>query len=437
MQTKSTPIDYGTLDHHEVHRLTRRCAFSGNSAPNGPSSAPRAAFTLQNRLGEPKNEVDNSSASRVLAMLSRFAVCSLLLLVSLRASASDAVEALLLHKFAVQNKIDAEKTRAFVNDATSKAKELKDVDPDRGIDVLRAAANRLDGVKALSTTDRRALIDLVQPLMQELRDTSLLKRRELASRHLEAFKEYLEISGYEGRNLGRSGSDHWEPAVFMSPDGQSQYGKLIALGKNVTHRFTQKELNAALVLMPLIQVFGGFYVFDRANSNHVFLTNREFYDSVWSRLAREYETADLPGKRALTAAESARAADKVRLRASIESGEFFLRSLPNLEPIAGVGDDEDAFLAFVGATLAYKGLPVPVDQIYARELRERLVGFSPMQWSAARRTLFLLKAKDTAISPLFVEIMRDETTKLLKTEYAGFTESDANRAVLYVFSKLK
>jgi len=189
--------------------------------------------------------------------------------------------------------------------------------------------------------------------------------------------------------------------------------------------------------MPLIQVFGGFYVFDRQNAHHVFLTNREFYDAVWLRLVHEYDLTDSVTKPKLTAAEAIRVADKVRLRATIESGEYFLRNLPGLEPIPGVGDNEDDFLAFVAQSLMHKGLPIPINRVYSRELQDRLVGFSTMQLSAARRTLFLLQVKDASVSPVFVEIMRDETTKLLKSEYSGFSESESNRAILYLFSKLK
>jgi hypothetical protein len=85
----------------------------------------------------------------------------------------------------------------------------------------------------------------------------------------------------------------------------------------------------------------------------------------------------------------------------------------------------------------YKGLPVPINRVYSREMQDRLIGFSPIQLSAARRTLYLLQIRDTRVSPLFAEILRDETTKLLKSEYSGFSESEANRAILYLFVKLK
>ena len=62
---------------------------------------------------------------------------------------------------------------------------------------------------------------------------------------------------------------------------------------------------------------------------------------------------------------------------------------------------------------------------------------SPPYVSAARRTLVLLQAKGVSVSPVYAEIMRDETTKLLKSEYANFSENEANGAVLFIFGKLK
>lgn len=356
----------------------------------------------------------------------------------LPAAASDEVEALLLQKFNVRRQVEAERLRVFVADTVAKAKELKDVNPDQGIDLLRAAVNLIDDVKSLNGTERRALFDLMQPVVQELRDMSLSKRREKASRRLEAFRDYLEVAAFEGRYPARSGSDKWEPANFISPEGQSRVGKLIGIGTGaVIFKFAQKEENVSPLALPLIQVFGGVYVFDRQNAHHVFLTNREFYDSVWSHLVHNYQLDDSTSKPNLTTTELTRVADKARLRATIETGEFFLRALPGVEPIPGVGDNEGAFLEFVAQTLMHKGLPVPINRIYTRELQDRLVGFSPMQLSAARRTLFLLQSKDASVSPVYAEIMRDETTKLLKSEYSGFSESEANRAILYLFGKLK
>jgi hypothetical protein len=121
----------------------------------------------------------------------------------------------------------------------------------------------------------------------------------------------------------------------------------------------------------------------------------------------------------------------------IESGVYFLRALPGAEQIAGIGANEDAFLAYLAQALVQKGLPIPINRVYARELQDRLVGFSAQQWSAARRTLFVLQARDVKVSPASGEFLRDETAKLLKSEYSGFTETETNRAVLYIFAKLK
>jgi hypothetical protein len=369
----------------------------------------------------------------------RFAIAALVVLSAAAfAPASEELEALLLHKFGVQNKLETERLRVAVTEAVTKAKELKDIDPDQGIEILRLAVHRIDTVKLLNPSDRRSLLDFIQPLVQELRDASLLKRRELASRRLDAFKDYLEVTALEGRFPGRSGVEKWEPASFMASDGQSRVGKLFALSdRAVTHKFGIKELNVVPLVLPVIQVFGGFYVYDRPTGYHIFLSNREFHAKVWAPLIAEFETADVPGKRRLTATELARTGDKVRWQAEIDTGEYFLRALPDLEPIPGVGANEDPFLAFLALSLMSNGLPTPVDRIYSKELRDSLVGFAPIKMSAARRTLRLLEAKGARVSPLYTEIMRDETSKLLKSEFAGFSETEANRAVFYVFSKLK
>jgi hypothetical protein len=49
----------------------------------------------------------------------------------------------------------------------------------------------------------------------------------------------------------------------------------------------------------------------------------------------------------------------------------------------------------------------------------------------------LLEARNVKVSPAGGEFLRDETMKLLKSEYSGFTETETNRAVLYIFAKLK
>ncbi len=373
-------------------------------------------------------------------MLSRSLGLLLVLFASGPVLAADEFEEILLYKFSVQKQLDVERARAFVNETVNKAKEIKEIDPDRGIDLLRAATNRIDEVKLMSALERRAMVEVVQPLVLELRDLSLQKRREKASRRIEAFKDYLEVSAYEGRYPGRSGIAAWEPAIFMAPDGQSRPGKLLGLGTGagaVTLKYGIKEITSAPMPLPLIQVFGGFYVLDKSTGHHVFLTNREFYTSVWSPLVRQFDAEDIPGKKKLTPAEIARGQDDRRLKTSIDSGEFFIRSLTNLEPIPGVGDDESAFLEYLTQSVMHKGLPQPVDRIYSREMQDRLVGFSKMQLSAVRRSLFLLLAKDVAVSPIYAEIMRDETAKLLRSEFLGFSENEANRAILFLFSKLK
>src|SRR5262249_17827054 len=149
----------------------------------------------------------------------------------------------------------------------------------RGLEILRDVRNRMDKFKLLSPADRRSLNDLLQPLTAELRDLSLLKRREKASQKLDAFRDFLVVGGYEGRFPGRSGADQWEPANFTSSDGKTRLGKLFAVSRDrVSHKFGDRELHVQPPLFPLIQVFGGFYVYDKSLNHHVFLTNREFFE---------------------------------------------------------------------------------------------------------------------------------------------------------------
>jgi len=388
------------------------------------------------RARTPKNKGIPSLPLLGAAMLVRFAAFMVILSAAFSVAASDEIEALLLQKFAVQNKIDAERVRMFVNDSVAKAKEIKDTDPERGIDLLRATLNQIDGMKSIGASERRALFELIRSTVQELRETAFAKRREKASQRLDAFKDYLESSTFGARYAGRAGSDKWEPANFMSPDGQARVGKLIGLGTGiVTHRFGPKEIHVEPLAMPLLQVFGGFYVLDRHSGHHVFMTNREFYDTVWLPLIQEYTLEESALKPKLSTSDSASGAE-ARLRAIIDSGVYFLRALPGAEPIAGIGPNEDAFLAYLAQGLVQKGLPIPINRVYARELQDRLVGFSVQQWSAARRALYLLQARDVKVSPASGEFLRDETSKLLKSEYSGFTETETNRAVLYIFAKL-
>src|SRR5204863_9958844 len=85
------------------------------------------------------------------------------------AAASDELEIILFDKFAVQNKAALARIRADLNDAIAKSAELKDSDPDAGIDLLRAIRNRIDAAR-VSPADRGGLAEIVAPAMQELRD---------------------------------------------------------------------------------------------------------------------------------------------------------------------------------------------------------------------------------------------------------------------------
>lgn len=356
------------------------------------------------------------------------------------ARASDELEIILLDKFSVQNKAALARIRADLNDAIAKAQELKDFDPDAGIDLLRAIRNRID-IARVSPADRRGLAEIVAPAMQELRDASLHKRREKATKRLEAFKEYLEVSAYEGKFPGRSAPDphgnKWEPANIWAPDGSTQLTKITSLGTaNVALEFGKRKANYAPLTLPFIQVFGGFYVFDKSLGHHMFMTNAEFNEHVWIPLAKQFVKEGLGLKNRIMPIPGPEM-EKL-LRVSVASGEHFLRGLPNLEAIPGILPAEEAkFLEYAAGSINQNNLPTTITRIYPFELQERLAGMSEMQWSAARRTLNLLQAKDTAVSPLYAEILREETVTMLKDEYPNFAEVSTNRAILYIFSKLK
>lgn len=358
----------------------------------------------------------------------------LILLTAAGVGRADELEDILVEKFRTRTIVDSAAARKVVIDAVGRAAELKEADPERGLEILRAATNQVDAVQSLTPADRRAMTELVQPVLAELRDVALQKRRVQASMRIDAFKRYLEISGYEGRYPGRANPEKWEPAAFMAPDGTTRMGKLYAMGTGlITFKYGREERNQSPGTLPVIQVFSGLYVFDKLTGYHVFLTNREFYDFVWMPILRDYrrEQFEQKAKRVPVGAD-----DSPLLNASVASGEYFLRDLPNLPAIPGIGEDVPAFLEHFAQVLVQKGIPISVERIYDLDLQERLAGSDKIKLSAIRRVVHLLKLKNASVSPLYAEIMREETTQLLTSEYAGFTQPELNRAILYIFSKL-
>lgn len=354
------------------------------------------------------------------------------------AQADNGFEDRLLAKFQIRNQEDVGALRKQVADTVAEATALKDVDPDKGIELLRDLRNRMDGVKILTGAQRREFTDAMQPVVLELRDQSLANRRDRASRRLEDFRDFLVVGGYEGRYPGRSGNHKWEPANFISPNGQARLGKLVSLSRgSLSLKFGLKDEVIAPPFYPLIQVFGGFYVYDKTLNHHVFLTNREFYSYVWQPILQRYLTDDSILRPPVSPIEALRVPEPGILKTTVDSGVYFLRSLPAQEPIPGLGSNESPFLDYLALRVGTKLLPTELNRMYPRDLQDRLLGLSEIQWSAAHRAVMLMRSRDLSVSPLFAEILREETDKLLRSEYANFSQIESNRAIFYIFSKLK
>lgn len=357
-------------------------------------------------------------------------------IVSLRAGAD--VEDVLLQKFDQQKKLQAERVRAFVTDNVKRATEVKESNPEQGLQLLREAAARLDAATQLTYEDRKTMRETLAPLVGEMRALILLRKRELAANRIDAFKEYLELIAPDMPYPGRSGDDHWEPAMFTTPNGQSQPGRLMALGSgSVSFKFGREDRTAPPTLFPWIQVFGGCYVYDFTMNYHVFLTNVDFADKVLFRLARDYFQTD-PRLKAIEArGDFTRARNDPRLEKEIRSGVFFLRGVPDELPIPALGDRESDFLEFAAQRIMHKGLPLPASQIYPRDLTETFANLSWAQKSTINRSLFLARAKGLGTSKLYPEILREETANVVRTESPNFAEGDINRVLVYLFDKLR
>jgi hypothetical protein len=344
----------------------------------------------------------------------------------------------LLEKFEFNQKAEAEKLKLFVLDATAKAKDLKDTDPQRGLDLLRQAGVRIDQTRILSYGDRKNLMELVKPLLQELRTEALLRKRIAACDRLDAFREYIEQIAPEIRTPGRSGPDHWEPAVAAFTNGVPRTIQLKNIGASVIHyMYGKDERNLPTNLYPWIQVFGGVYIYDNATKQPMYLSNREFYETQFRPLINEFVATD-PRGRAKQATTGKAPADPL-FEAEVDSGVIFLRGLSGVQPLPGISDlRETDFLEFAAQRIIQKGLPTPIDRIYEADLRD--LGLSAIEQSAVRRSLFLLRAKGVASSKLYAEILREETASVIRSEYSGVGEtiSDTmNRVLIYVFRKLR
>lgn len=373
----------------------------------------------------------------MFARRSTFLACLIPLVFVTWLPANDFEEILFL-KFHEQNKLATEKLRAHVNDAAAKAKELQDESPETGLELLREAFRRLDAARMLPPTERRAMSEVLKPLLVELRGRSILKKRLRAVDRMEAFREYLTTTAIEGKYPGRSGPEHWEPAYFTTPDGQSRLGMLYRLGTaTVSVQFGREQKEFVALTLPIIQVFGGFYVFDLHVGHHLFLTNREYYQYVFRPYAREFTQEGTLSRLQDVMVKFDQAEARPEVKAQIQSGEFFLRTLASREPIPGVGDREFEFNEFLTQKVVRTGLPMAVDRMYPGELFDRLKGMSLIQMSATRRAVFLMRAKEIVVSNLYAEILREETAKLLRSEYAGFSEQEMNRTLVYVFGKIR
>ena len=351
-----------------------------------------------------------------------------------------ALESALLRKFESYNKLDVDQARAIVKEASEKALALKESDPEKGLESLRLASRRIDAVKLLPYQDRKALDELVKPLVKELRDNLLQKRRVAAIASPVGFRDYLELVAPDMRNPGRTGPDRWEPALFSGNTPQAHLGKLKKVATDrITEEIRSEDKGNDPKTNVWIQVFGGFYVYD-LNANHtVFLKNREFFEHVLLRFAKDYANADPRVRASDIAAEFARVANSERLRKEVGSGLFFLRGVAGASPIPGVPEDkEQDFFEYAADQLTRKGMPVTADRIYDRAMLDALPGFRLFHFSAMHRSLLLLDVKGVGSSTLYGEILRSETKAVLETEFpAGYPEQDYNRALQFVFGQLR
>lgn len=351
-------------------------------------------------------------------------------------SASE-IEDVLLQRFADRNRVAMERLRIEVNEAVAKAKAMKESDAEGAMALLRNVGGRVDRTPILAYAERKAMNEAVRLVLTELRDHAAAIRREAATTQFEAFRAYLETGAQDAKGIGRANPEKWEPAIFTDLNGVARPVKFTGLGTGViSHHYRSEEKNYPPGLFPWVQVFGGMYVFDKSVNHHVFLTNREFFEHVWMPIVPELRALDLiPEAGWHSRYESGR---KKRLEdPDLATGVMLLRQIPSAAPIPGVEGREAEFVEFAAVRLRDRGLPLLPERIYDPELERTMFGASAMHKSAIRRSLNLMQARNLVVSPLYAEILREEASVLVRSEYANFPDVELNRALPYVFRQLR
>ncbi len=128
---------------------------------------------------------------------------------------------------------------------------------------------------------------------------------------------------------------------------------------------------------PWIQVGGGVYVYDLSVGHHMWMSNRQFFTSIFMPLVDAYVAED---RRNRGIGARSRSVSDPLLQAEADSGVFFLRGLAGIQPIPGlVENQETEFLEWAVQRLLQKGLPTQMSRIYDREMLEQLSSLTPRQ----------------------------------------------------------
>jgi hypothetical protein len=361
-------------------------------------------------------------------------LASFALLVVLAGVRADDIESRLLEKFDRNAKIQVEKLRQFVDASVTQAKAIKESDPEGALEMLRQASVRIDRTALLSYADRKNLTEGIRPILHEMRDQVLQRKRVEASKKVSLFRDYLENVATDLRNPGRSNTDHWEPAYGFDPAGRPQ---LVQLESIFGLQFKPGHGDKAMTptYFPWLQVAGGVYVYDIAVNHQMWMSNQDFFRSIFMPLVDAYVAED-PRNRGIGA--RSRSTSDPLLQGEVDSGVFFLRGLTGIQPIPGlIENQETEFLEWAAQRLLHKALPTPINRIYDRDMLDRLSSLTPRQLSAVARSLQMLRQKGVAASVLYAEILREETASLIRSEYNNFDDAAMNRTLVFVFSKLR
>jgi hypothetical protein len=349
---------------------------------------------------------------------------------------ADDFESRLLQKFDRNSKVEVDKLRQFVDASITQAKAIKDSDPDAALELLRQASIRIDSLSLLPYAERKTLTEGIRPILQEMRDQVLSRKRLEATKKVSLFRDYLEHVAPDLRNPGRSGPEHWEPAYGFDPAGRPQLIQLLKTsGDGVFFKAGIEDKKMSAKYFPWLQVAGGVYVFDVAVGHHMWMSNQQFFNSIFMPLVDAYVLEDARNRG--IGARSRSTSDPL-LQGEVASGVFFVRGLAGVQPIPGIVENQEAdFLDWMSQRLMNKALPTAMSGIYDREMLDRLTGLTTTQISAVHRSVQMLRQKGVATSKLYAEILREETSSLIRSEYGNWDDGAMNRALIYVFSKLR